>query len=83
MLVLAAASARAFTSSHFRWLTTLFFFGPPGKVIKACFGTTKYCNAFLKGVACNNSDCLYLHEVGEQLPLPLLIAYCRPTCLHP
>ncbi|KAI8465613.1 MAG: RING/Ubox like zinc-binding domain-containing protein [Monoraphidium minutum] len=35
-----------------------------GKVIKACFGTTKYCNAFLKGVACNNADCLYLHEIG-------------------
>lgn len=44
-----------------------------GKVIKACYGTTKYCNAFLKGVACNNSDCLYLHDVGV-LPPP------RPRC---
>ncbi len=35
-----------------------------GKPIKACFGTTKYCNAFLKGLACNNPDCLYLHELG-------------------
>ena len=36
-----------------------------GKVMKACYGTTKYCNAFLKGLVCNNSDCLYLHDVGE------------------
>lgn len=36
-----------------------------GKSIKACFGTTKYCNAFLKGVPCNNSDCLYLHDIAE------------------
>jgi hypothetical protein len=36
-----------------------------GKTIKACFGTTKYCNAFLKGVTCNNPDCLYLHDIGE------------------
>jgi CCR4-NOT transcription complex subunit 4 len=36
-----------------------------GKTIKACFGTTKYCNAFLKGVPCNNSDCLYLHDIAE------------------
>ncbi len=33
--------------------------------MKACYGTTKYCNAFLKGLVCNNSDCLYLHDVGE------------------
>jgi len=46
---------------------------PAGKVIKACFGTTKYCNAFLKGVPCNNSDCLYLHEIGEQLPPRALV----------
>lgn len=36
-----------------------------GKPIKACYGTTKYCNAFLKGTVCNNSDCLYLHGEGE------------------
>ena len=33
--------------------------------MKACYGTTKYCNAFLKGIPCNNSDCLYLHAEGE------------------
>jgi hypothetical protein len=37
-----------------------------GKTIKACFGTTKYCNAFLKGVPCNNHDCLYLHDIGKK-----------------
>ena len=35
-----------------------------GKVVKACYGTTKYCHAFLKGMACNNPDCQYLHELG-------------------
>ena len=38
---------------------------PAGKQVKACFGTTKYCNAFLKGVACNNPECLYLHDIGN------------------
>ena len=37
---------------------------PAGKQVKACFGTTKYCNAFLKGVVCNNPECLYLHDIG-------------------
>ena len=36
-----------------------------GKLVKACYGTTKYCNAFLKGLPCNNAECLYLHDVGE------------------
>ena len=36
-----------------------------GKQVKACYGTTKYCNAFLKGIPCNNTDCLYLHAEGE------------------
>lgn len=36
-----------------------------GHVIRACFGTTKYCNAFLKYQPCNNPDCLYLHEIGQ------------------
>jgi len=50
-----------------------------GKVIKACYGTTKYCNAFLKGVACNNSDCLYLHDVGALAarPAPTAAAHKR------
>ena len=35
-----------------------------GKTVKACLGTTKYCHAFLKGQACGNPDCQYLHELG-------------------
>ncbi|CAA0811948.1 RNA binding (RRM/RBD/RNP motifs) family protein [Striga hermonthica] len=37
-----------------------------GKSLRACFGTTKYCHAWLRNVLCNNKDCLYLHEIGSQ-----------------
>ncbi|OEL34177.1 hypothetical protein BAE44_0004804, partial [Dichanthelium oligosanthes] len=37
-----------------------------GKVLRACFGTTKYCHAWLRNMICGNPDCLYLHEVGGQ-----------------
>ncbi|CAN0874881.1 CCR4-NOT transcription complex subunit 4 [Linum grandiflorum] len=37
-----------------------------GRSLKACFGTTKYCHAWLRNMPCTNSDCLYLHEVGSQ-----------------
>ncbi|XP_039816663.1 uncharacterized protein LOC120679197 isoform X2 [Panicum virgatum] len=37
-----------------------------GKVLRACFGTTKYCHAWLRNMTCGNPDCLYLHEVGCQ-----------------
>eukprot|EP00898_Chlorokybus_atmophyticus_P004009 jgi/Chlat1/4609/Chrsp290S04348 len=37
-----------------------------GRLVRACFGTTKYCNAFLRHVPCNNPDCLYLHDVGVE-----------------
>ncbi|ABO98678.1 predicted protein, partial [Ostreococcus lucimarinus CCE9901] len=36
-----------------------------GRILRACFGTTKYCNAFLKYQPCNNPDCLYLHDIGR------------------
>ena len=29
---------------------------------RASFGTTKYCNSFIKGVECTNPECLYLHK---------------------
>ncbi|RHY04881.1 hypothetical protein DYB36_006912 [Aphanomyces astaci] len=32
---------------------------------RASFGTTKYCNFFLRNLSCNNPECLYLHELGE------------------
>ncbi|KAF9593337.1 hypothetical protein IFM89_021741 [Coptis chinensis] len=37
-----------------------------GKPLRACFGTTKYCHAWLRNMSCSNPDCLYLHEFGSQ-----------------
>jgi len=37
-----------------------------GRQMHASYGTTKYCNAFLRGIACSNSDCLYLHKLGGE-----------------
>ncbi|XP_019056595.1 PREDICTED: uncharacterized protein LOC104800619 [Tarenaya hassleriana] len=37
-----------------------------GRSLKACFGTTKYCHAWLRNAPCTNPDCLYLHEIGPQ-----------------
>ncbi|XP_011627452.1 uncharacterized protein LOC18423670 isoform X1 [Amborella trichopoda] len=37
-----------------------------GKPLKACYGTTKYCHAWLRNMPCNNPDCLYLHDIGTQ-----------------
>lgn len=37
-----------------------------GHYIRACFGTTKYCQAFLKGAQCNNPDCLYMHYLVNE-----------------
>ncbi|KAG6415084.1 hypothetical protein SASPL_122486 [Salvia splendens] len=37
-----------------------------GKPLRACFGTTKYCHAWLRNAPCTNPDCLYLHEIGSQ-----------------
>lgn len=35
-------------------------------LIKASYGTTKYCAYFLKDRICTNSDCLYLHAEVNQ-----------------
>jgi CCR4-NOT transcription complex subunit 4 len=35
------------------------------RVLKASLGTTKYCSHFLKGIQCPKSDCMYLHDLGE------------------
>eukprot|EP00474_Spongospora_subterranea_P010198 CRZ10656.1 hypothetical protein [Spongospora subterranea] len=34
--------------------------------MRATFGTTKYCSFFLRHVVCNNSSCLYLHELARE-----------------
>lgn len=36
-----------------------------GHLLRASFGTTKYCNNFIRGMPCNNPDCVYLHEMGD------------------
>ena len=42
-------------------------------IIKASFGTTKYCSNFLYGNNCNNKDCLYLHYFSDVKDIILLI----------
>ncbi|KAE8837397.1 hypothetical protein PTNB85_04732 [Pyrenophora teres f. teres] len=35
------------------------------RTLRAQFGTTKYCSAYLRGETCNNRNCMFLHEPGE------------------
>jgi CCR4-NOT transcription complex subunit 4 len=35
------------------------------RTLKASLGTTKYCTHFLKSISCSKTDCMYLHELGE------------------
>jgi len=35
------------------------------KLLRASFGTTKYCSYFLRGIQCVNPECMYLHEYGH------------------
>ncbi|KAI8929136.1 RING/Ubox like zinc-binding domain-containing protein [Entophlyctis helioformis] len=37
-----------------------------GRVIRATYGTTKYCSYFLKNQPCQNVGCQFLHEPGEE-----------------
>ncbi|KAI9282780.1 regulator of Vps4 activity in the MVB pathway-domain-containing protein [Sporodiniella umbellata] len=36
-----------------------------GRILRASFGTTKYCTYYLRNMSCPNPSCLYLHEPGE------------------
>jgi len=36
-----------------------------GGVIRADYGTTKYCSAYLRNEICTNRNCTFLHETGE------------------
>ncbi|KAK4984838.1 transcriptional repressor general negative regulator of transcription subunit 4 [Elasticomyces elasticus] len=36
------------------------------RVLRAQFGTTKYCSAYLRNETCNNRNCMFLHEPGEE-----------------
>ncbi|OMJ28907.1 General negative regulator of transcription subunit 4 [Smittium culicis] len=37
-----------------------------GRMLRATYGTTKYCSYYLKGIVCQNPNCMYLHEPGEE-----------------
>ena len=37
------------------------------RMIRASFGTSKFCQFFLNNQKCNNKDCLYLHELRADL----------------
>ncbi|GAA0141773.1 ubiquitin-protein ligase [Lithospermum erythrorhizon] len=37
-----------------------------GRLLKASFGTAKYCHAWLRNLPCNNPGCLYLHRFGTE-----------------
>ncbi|KAL5490542.1 NOT4 [Sanghuangporus weigelae] len=37
-----------------------------GELLRASYGTTKYCIAFLRGVSCTNHGCMDLHEWGDE-----------------
>ncbi|KAF2097991.1 hypothetical protein NA57DRAFT_15230, partial [Rhizodiscina lignyota] len=36
------------------------------RTLRAQYGTTKYCSAFLRGENCTNRNCMFLHEPGEE-----------------
>jgi len=35
-------------------------------IIRASFGTTKYCSYYLKGIECSNKECLFLHKKADE-----------------
>ncbi|CAI7588013.1 unnamed protein product [Penicillium bialowiezense] len=39
--------------------------GNGDRVLRAQYGTTKYCSSFLRNEPCNNRNCTFLHETGE------------------
>lgn len=54
-----------------------------GKQVRACFGTTKYCHAYLRNAACTNAECSYLHEPGMATsPFRRARWAYKPLCLH-
>ncbi|KAL1406823.1 transcriptional repressor general negative regulator of transcription subunit 4 [Vanrija albida] len=40
--------------------------GPPGQVLHASYGVSRYCDAFLRGAKCDNPQCPNLHEWGGE-----------------
>ncbi|XP_027364959.1 uncharacterized protein LOC113872007 isoform X2 [Abrus precatorius] len=52
-------------SEAVRCIQSVHCFVLEGRSLRACFGTTKYCHAWLRNVPCSNRDCLYLHDHGS------------------
>ncbi|ORY24964.1 hypothetical protein BCR39DRAFT_545379 [Naematelia encephala] len=40
--------------------------GPPGTILRATYGTTRYCDSFLRGQKCDNVNCQNAHEWGGE-----------------
>ncbi|EJF62637.1 hypothetical protein DICSQDRAFT_160966 [Dichomitus squalens LYAD-421 SS1] len=40
--------------------------GGGGEIMRASYGTTKYCMSFLRGVTCPDHSCMNLHEWGDE-----------------
>jgi CCR4-NOT transcription complex subunit 4 len=38
----------------------------PTDLLRASYGTTKYCMSFLRGVTCSDHACMNLHEWGDE-----------------
>ncbi|KAI8580645.1 hypothetical protein K450DRAFT_236589 [Umbelopsis ramanniana AG] len=36
-----------------------------GRMLRASYGTTKYCSYYLRNMACQNPVCMYLHDLGD------------------
>ncbi|KAJ1375415.1 Zinc finger, RING-type [Sesbania bispinosa] len=52
-------------SEAVRCIQSVHCFVLEGRPLRACFGTTKYCHAWLRNVPCSNRECLYLHDHGS------------------
>jgi len=37
------------------------------RMLRASFGTSKFCQFFMSGQKCTNKDCLYLHEIRTDM----------------
>ncbi|XP_012570308.1 uncharacterized protein [Cicer arietinum] len=73
-------------SEAVRCIQSVHFFVLEGRSLRACFGTTKYCHAWLRNVPCNNRECLYLHDHGSHEDSftkdELVLAFARSRVLQ-
>ncbi|CAJ2656623.1 uncharacterized protein LOC123911316 isoform X3 [Trifolium pratense] len=73
-------------SEAVRCIQSVHFFVLEGRSLRACFGTTKYCHAWLRNVPCSNRECLYLHDHGAHEDSftkdELVLAFARSRVLQ-